>query len=62
MADFTLSKVDLSGVEQTLMEANTKELLLLERDERSENAGPFRKSGVIYRVTNDEGQEVEWDE
>ena len=60
MSEFTLSRVDLSGVEETLMKARTKELLLVERDERQDRVK--RRATVLYRVTDDEGQEVEWDE
>lgn len=61
MSDFKLSRVDLAGVEVTITEASSPWPLLVERDDRAERAGNFRKSGVIFRVTDSEGQEVEWE-
>ena len=61
MGEFSLSRVDLAGVEVELASASSPWPLLIERDDRIERAGNFRKSGVIFRVTDGEGQEVEWE-
>jgi hypothetical protein len=61
MGEFSLSRVDLAGVEVELASASSPWPLLIERDDRIERAGNFRKSGVIFRVTDSEGQEVEWE-
>ena len=60
MPEYTLWKVEFPGIETELATANTKELLLLERDERQDTVK--RGASVLYRVTDDEGQEVEWDD
>lgn len=60
MAEYTLWKVEFPGIETKLAEARTKDLLLLERDERQDTVK--RRASVLYRVTDDEGQEVEWDD
>lgn len=60
MTEYTLWKVEFPGIETELAKARTKDLLLLERDERWDTVK--RRASVIYRVTDDEGQEVEWDD
>ena len=60
MTEYTLWKVEFPGIETELATARTKDLLLLERDERQDTVK--RRASVLYRVTDDEGQEVEWDD
>ena len=60
MPEYTLWKVEFPGIETELAKARTKDLLLLERDERQDTVK--RRASVLYRVTDDEGQEVEWDD
>lgn len=51
----------LHRILDAITEANSPWPLLVERDDRAERAGNFRRSGVIFRVTDGEGQEVEWE-
>lgn len=62
MGEFKLSRIDLAGVETILAEGTSPYPLLMDRDDRQDRAGNFRRSGVRFVVTDADGAVVEWDQ